>query len=109
MAPNYTASEPVFGVVVCYDGWWWNNVARYIRHSRGAQISFAGLHDVIRLHIARLCGHPVERVAASEAHYVAGNAQPLPWARELASMGIVRYLTLRQGFDRSPSVQTGCG
>lgn len=88
---NPPADEPVFGVVICYDGWWWYNVARYVRHSRGAQISFAGLHDVIRWHIACLCGHPVERVAVSEAHYVAGSCQPLPWAQELASLGVARH------------------
>lgn len=94
------AGGPVFGVVVCYDGWWWSNVARYIRHSRGAQVSFAGLHDAIRWHVARLCGHPVEHVAAGEAHYVAGNVQPVPWARELDSLGIIRHdvpVTPRKG------------
>ena len=35
--------------------------------------------------------HPVDRVAVTEAHYVAGNAQPIRWARELASLGVVRH------------------
>ena len=54
-------------------------------------MSFAGYHDVLRWHIARLLRYPVERVAVSEAHYVAGNAQPIPWAGELAGLGIVRH------------------
>lgn len=60
-------------MVACYDGWWWYNAARYIRHSRTRQISLAGYHDVLRWHIARLTHHPVESVVVSEAHYMSGN------------------------------------
>jgi cold shock CspA family protein len=56
-APNCRTGE--LAVVACYDGWWWNNVARYIRHARaGVQISFAGYHDVLRWHISRLSHQP---------------------------------------------------
>lgn len=91
--PDTDAGERILRVAVCYDGGWWQNLARYVRHWRpGKQVNLAGYHDVLRWHIAGLSRYPVERVAVREAHYIAGATPPIPWASELASLGVVRHV-----------------
>jgi NYN domain/Helix-turn-helix domain len=82
------------GIAVCYDGCWYQNAARFFVRMRGAQLSVAGLHDAFRWHAAGVFGCPVQRVAVTQAHYVAGlnaDAPPAGWDQVLADHGIIRH------------------
>lgn len=80
-------------VAVCYDGNWYQHVARYLAHARGAEPSVAGLHDAIRWHAAGVFGCPVQRVTITHACYVAGRHPSMPataWDQVLADHHILR-------------------
>jgi len=79
-------------VAVCYDGCWFQHAARFFARVRGTQISVAGLHDAIRWHAAGVFGCPVQQVAVTHAHYVAGRNGASP-ARDqvLTDHGIIRH------------------
>lgn len=89
-APASDGGQPAVRVAVCYDGCWYQNAARFFTHERGAVISMAGLHDAIRWHAAGLFSCPVQRVAISGAHYVAGRTELSSWYKDdLADHGII--------------------
>lgn len=81
-------------LVVCYDGLWYQNAARFFACTRGANLSMGGLNDALRWHAAVVFGRPLSRVAITHAHYVAGrgsDAVPPGCDQELADHGIVRH------------------
>lgn len=82
---------PAVRIVVCYDGVWYQHVARYFAWERGAPVSLAGLHDAIRWHAAAIFGGPARRAVIIQAHYVAGRAGPSAWDQVLADHGIMRH------------------
>src|SRR5712691_1080037 len=88
------AASPLVQLAVCYDGCWYQNAARFFVRMRGAQLSVAGLHDAFRWHAAGVFGCPVQRVAVTQAHYVAGRDPGAPsagWDQVLADHGIIRH------------------
>ncbi len=88
------AASPLVQLAVCYDGCWYQNAARFFVRMRGAQLSVAGLHDAFRWHAAGVFGCPVQRVAVTQAHYVAGRDAGAPsdgWDQLLADHGIIRH------------------
>jgi hypothetical protein len=77
---------------VCYDGCWHTHAARYFASTQGAEISLAGLHDVLRWHATGLFGCPVQKVAIVAAHHVAGQDSSRPgWDQVLADHGIIGH------------------
>jgi hypothetical protein len=70
----------------------YTHAARYFTRAHGAEISLAGLHDVLRWHAAGLFGCPVQRVVIVAAHYLAGQDRARPgWDQVLADQGIIRH------------------
>jgi hypothetical protein len=82
---------PAVTIAVCYDGCWYQHVSRFFDLRHGAAISVAGLHDAIRWHAAAMFSCPVQAVAITQAHYIAGRTGPSPWDDTLDEHGITRH------------------
>lgn len=92
---------PGVRVAVFYDGYWYQNAARFFAHDRGTVLSVAGLHDAIRWHAAGLFGCPVQQVTISHAHYVAGSTEASAGCeQEMTDHGVICHqvpVTARKG------------
>ncbi len=96
-APGWPPGVPGqagMGIAVCYDGCWYQNAARFFLQMRCAELSIRGPHDAFRWHAAGVFGCAVQRVAVTQAHYVAGRDPDAPsacWDQVLADHGVVRH------------------
>lgn len=87
---------PEIRVGVFYDGGWWVNVADYFAtvHAWRARVSFRGLHDLLRWHIAAVAGCDLDACQVAEAHYVQGRDPGTSWRsldEVLDEAGVTRH------------------
>jgi hypothetical protein len=92
-------------VGVFYDGDWWGSVADYFAnvHTWRARLSFPGVHDALRWHIAAVTGCEVTGCEVAGAHYVQGRDSGGTWRgfdEVLQAAGVVRHDVPRTGRGR---------